>query len=808
MQWKLRWAFLGLVAGLFASFPLAAQSTGSIVGQVSSASGEPLAGALVVLVGGRLQSYTGADGRFVLGAVPAGERNVRVEMLGHRTVTVTGVRVTSARPTELRIKLEAAPVPVRGVEVEAERVRLLEPEVSTSHQVMTGKELQELPIDRLDEALELTTGVSAGHFRGGRIGQETYLVDGLNVKNPLEASSKGAALEFSPTSLDELEIITGGLGAEYGSALSGAVSYATRRGNAERWDVRTSLRGDGFVPAGAGFTALSLSVGGPIRMLGLGTTLFVDGLAQGMIDADPRVGGLSCLTSADVAPELGARIDALRSNPQASRLYCPYAPSVLPHDAGDKLIGFLRLDRPLGGGVSLTATYLGNRLQRQLYTSELKYSAGSQLGQRTLGSLGTLALDWTRNRKDRTDHLVARVSAMRLDRYLGALDPLNERATFAGFGLAGFRFLGESFARSGPQAQLDAGTGVPGYAPEVGTLGSPFGPGGAGIFFTAGTPQLANWTRSDQVGADLQGEVYTSRAVTVRGGLSGKLFRVQSYERTAAAQLGSAFNYARFYPATLGGYGQVQWGAADDLNLQLGIRFDAFRPGLEFRPDRADFLAPTEQTTWKKAILPRFGASMPLPGSDNRTVVRVNFTRLAEPPDFQYFLDTTLGDSLRTSIRRQGNANLSFESGSAYEAAITHLIGTHVSVGLTAFRKNLDNLVSGDVRFASADPTFSLADYGTVSGVELAANARWPLAQIRGGYSLQKAVGVSSTALGDTVIGYTDVRTTYPLAFDQRHTIDLSLLAGRAAVKLGAGRTFVVRKLGFGVDNRSTVAVA
>lgn len=790
----------------------AAQTNGSILGQVTSAAGEPLRGVQVSVTSPALRAVTGTDGRFVLGAVPAGERTVHVEMLGYRAVTVTGVRVSSGRATELKLQLEPAPVSLKGIEVEAERVRLIEPEVSTTHEVVTGRELRELPLDRIEDALELATGVSQGHFRGGRIGQETYVVDGLAVKNVLEASSKGAALEFSPTSLDEMDVITGGLSAAYGSAISGAVSYATRRGSRERWESNAGLRSDGFQPKGSGFTSLSLTTGGPLRMLGDGTTVFGDLLLQGMADADPHARGATCLSSTDLPTEVASRLQLLRGGAGAS-LYCPYAPSTLPHDAGDRVIGFLRLDRPLGGGLSLTATALGNRLQRQLYTPELKYSTGSQLGQRSYGSLGTLTLDWTRNRGELTQHALLRGGVMRLDRYLGALDPwtMGDRPTFANFGFGGFRFLGEDFARSSPEAQLQAGTGVPGYVPEGGAIGSPYGPAGQGIFFTTGTPQLANWTRSEQVSADVLGEVYTATGVVARAGASGKLFRIQSYERTAAANPGSAFNYALFFPRTASGFGEVQWGTSDELHVQIGVRLDAFKPGLDFRFDRANFLAPSLQTDWKLALMPRFGASMPLPGSRGRTVLRANFTRLAEPPDFQYFLDTTVGDSLRTSIRRQGNANLSFEHGSAYEVGVTQLLTPALSAAVTVFRKDLENLVSGDVRFGSStDPTFSLADYGTVTGLEVAVRGRWPGWTLRAGYSLQKAVGVSSGALGDTVISVSDSRVTYPLSFDQRHSIDASVLAGRAAGgkgRWGAALAATARS-GYPLDRRLSVSGA
>ncbi|HEX9106244.1 MAG TPA: carboxypeptidase-like regulatory domain-containing protein, partial [Longimicrobiales bacterium] len=150
-----------LAAGLLLLLPTAglAQSTGSILGSVSGPAGEPLRGAQVSVVSPALSAVTAADGRFVVGAVPAGERVVRVQMLGYRTLTLDRVQVRLGRATELRVRLEAAPVEMQPLEVNAERIRLIEPDVSTTHAVIAGRELRELPLDRLDQALALATGV-------------------------------------------------------------------------------------------------------------------------------------------------------------------------------------------------------------------------------------------------------------------------------------------------------------------------------------------------------------------------------------------------------------------------------------------------------------------------------------------------------------------------------------------------------------------------------------------------------------------------------------------------------------------------
>lgn len=763
---------------------LSAQATGTIFGRVvDAASGQPLAGALVRTVPPLARALTTEDGRFVLVGVPAGERTVRVEMLGYRPLEITGVQVRAGRGTELRLELESSALELEPVRVAVERVRLIEPEVALTHEVVIGRELRELPLDRVAEAIELAPGVSDGHFRGGRVGQESYVLDGVEVRNQFEGSVFGLGLEISPTALDEVEVITGGFGAEYGSALSGVVSFVTRRGDPDRWTGRASLTTDHWAPESLfrGFTGLSASAGGPLRPLG--ATLFADVLLQGFMDADPRARGLTCLRPGDTGPELAQEIEALRSDPTTSHLYCPYTGSALPAQRGDKLIGFARLDRPFGDDANLTLSLLRNRSQRQLYTPEFKYNAHYQLGQRTTGTLASIGLDRVWHLGQRAFHVTARGAFVRVDRYLGALDlaALRERATFAGFGFSDFEFLGEDFVRSPVEDQIAAGIAVPGYVAPGGSVGSPFGPAAEGIFFTTGTPEIAAWSRFDSYSADLVGEMNTTSGHAVRAGASAKLFEVQSYERVLSYLPGSLPNYARFYPRTLSAFAEAQLAAADQVTIYLGGRIEAFQAGLRFRRDRSDFLGAVEDTEWKVHLAPRLGVALPVPGTDGRTSFRFTYGRVSQPPDFRYFLDTAIDDSLRTDIRRQGNPNLAFERGTSYEAGLTQLVGDNAAISAVAFRKELSNLVTGSITFSDTDPgQFTTGDFGTVNGLELSLRGRWPLLSVRVGYTLQKATGVASTAFSDSIIGPDEARVEFPLAFDRRHSADFAIMAGAA----------------------------
>lgn len=782
-RWRLVVTMIAVALGLPGSgMAQTARLTGRVIDGDTST---PVTGASIRIVALDLEAVTTSTGRFVLAGIPAGTHDVTIDLLGYTSLRLLGVEFRAGRPTELAIRLEPSPVALAPIVVEADRIPLIEPEVSETREIIPGRVLRELPVTRIGEVIDLATGVSDGHFRGGQVGQEVYLVDGFALKNQLEATTGGASIELAPTSLREIEIVTGGFNSEYGSALSGVVSYRTRSGAPERWEGSVTLRGDHLAPAAAstGFTAFNIHGGGPVSFLGERATLFADLHLEGLNDADPRARGLRCLRTEDADDELAAAMVALQSGPGGSNLSCPFEDSGLPGQLGDRLIGFLRFDSPGLGGL-FSVSILHNRFQRGLYTPEFKYNAASGLGQRTRATLAALNYESSSQTRNGANHLTIRVAAQQLDRYLGAVDrrALSNRNTLAGFGLSDIEFLGEDFARSPIEDQLAEPQAIPGYVQPAGRIGSPFGPAAEGIFVADGTTGIANWTRSSLLGADVVGEMLFVTGASFRGGFSGRLHRVEVYERTRAWLAGSAPNFARFFPATLSGFVEANLRPEELFTVNVGVRVEAFRNGLEFRADRSDFLTPVIDTEWNVNFGPRIGFAGAFRNSSGRTAFRVSWARMAQPPDFQFFLDSTIGDSLRTDISRQGNPQLSFEEGSTIELGISHQFGHTVGLEIVGFHKALGKLLTGSVQLVGTTPgQFTTGDEGTVNGAEISGVASFPDVLVRLGYSLQKATGLTAGSFADTGAVMTGRPEPVPLVFDRRHTIDATILLGRSA---------------------------
>src|SRR5258708_24545864 len=89
-------------------------------------------------------------------------------------------------------------------------------------------------------------------YRGGRLGQESFIIDGLQVKNQLDASTGGLGLRVPVAMLTAAALTTNGFSARYGQALSGLVNVVTREGG-ERWSSRAAYESDRPAPHARGY---------------------------------------------------------------------------------------------------------------------------------------------------------------------------------------------------------------------------------------------------------------------------------------------------------------------------------------------------------------------------------------------------------------------------------------------------------------------------------------------------------------------------------------------------------------------------
>jgi TonB-dependent starch-binding outer membrane protein SusC len=110
---KAKTIFAVLLAVLVPS-SLYGQTTGQITGVVTSDVGQPLAGVQVSVMGTQLGSITGADGRYTISNVSAGEHAVRAISVGYGSQEQT-VTVTAGSAAVLNFELASRAVVLEGV---------------------------------------------------------------------------------------------------------------------------------------------------------------------------------------------------------------------------------------------------------------------------------------------------------------------------------------------------------------------------------------------------------------------------------------------------------------------------------------------------------------------------------------------------------------------------------------------------------------------------------------------------------------------------------------------------------------------
>ncbi len=238
----------GIFAGLFtliATAPAVAQS-GKLSGQVVDEQGEPLIGTTVLIVGTQQGAATDVNGQYAVINIPPGTYSVRYSMIGFSTQIVEGIRIQSNQTTEQNVTLTEEVIEGEEVIVTAERP-IVDVSLTSSMATVSREEIAVLPVQRLEDIVNLQAGVIDGHFRGGRSGEVQYQVDGVSVNNPFD---NAPTLSLDRSVLQEVQVISGTFDAEYGQAMSGVVNAVLRAGQTDQYEFQVeTFFGDYFSTA-------------------------------------------------------------------------------------------------------------------------------------------------------------------------------------------------------------------------------------------------------------------------------------------------------------------------------------------------------------------------------------------------------------------------------------------------------------------------------------------------------------------------------------------------------------------------------
>jgi hypothetical protein len=208
-------------------------TTGKIAGTVRDArTNEPLPSANVVIEGTAIGAATNMDGYFVILNIPPGRYKVTASLVGFRNSSALNVRVDIDQTTDLNLKLSEEAVTGEEVTVIAARPVIVR-DVAASRANIEAADIDKLPITSVTSAVTLQAGIQGGLvIRGGGADQTVFVVDGMMLR---DERTNQPFTGISLSSIQDVQVQTGGFNAEYGNLRSGVVNVVTREGSTSKY---------------------------------------------------------------------------------------------------------------------------------------------------------------------------------------------------------------------------------------------------------------------------------------------------------------------------------------------------------------------------------------------------------------------------------------------------------------------------------------------------------------------------------------------------------------------------------------------
>ena len=330
-------------------------------------------------------------------------------------------------------------------------------------------------------------------------------------------------------------------------------------------------------------------------------------------------------------------------------------------------------------------------------------------------------------------------------------------------------------------------------------------------YFIAGDDN--SWTTREATTSILRGN-FASQVTANHLIQTGVEFLAYDLYNLGTTNYGSSNLYMEFYdvqPQSLSMYVQDKM-EYEGMIVNAGLRYDMYNPDgvspadpldpLELNDDGTIKLDketykvglpiikdPVKAST-KHMVSPRLGISYPITDRSKLHFTYGHYYQIPRGDD----LYENLSFDMRGAIRRRGNPDLNPERTIAYEVGIIQQFTDDLTIDLTGFTKDIDQLVNSVHVDITNDYSYFLNDefngvthgiYGRVQGFELTIR-KWRTERSRVSGMLSYTYSVAKGKGSSRNLGYLtyyrqqpDVTESHPLAWDQRHivsgTLDIQL---------------------------------
>ena len=775
-----------------------AGTVGKIAGVVTDkATGKVIAGANVYVKGMALGASTDLDGTYEIRNVPAGKYTLICSMVGYKSINVQDFTVIPDFQAVQDFALEGTTIEGEVVTIVAEKP-LIQLDKTSSVQITSASEIKELPISGYQELVAVQSGVIEFNYnadsdalyynestnspkfivRGGRPEEVLFNVDGVTLNDPY---SGFVTIQVPELAWNDFLLHKGNFAAEYGRYMSGVVNYATKSGG-ERFSFQMDLSTDNLSGDENRHdqNLYSFAFGGPIVKNWRFFTAFDKGWDQ---DRNPSSGWQWGMNennydnyysyfgkiTGQVTDKLRLDLGTIGSYDNWLEYRHPYffVPEHLPEYEDVNNVYYGRINHSLSEDLFYILTMSYNKVSR------------------FRGDHANFGDDW--------EHYLryGRVSFPRYDESTVFMDPGDPDAPWYAQPLRrnymrrstealGLRFdLHKRYhdnhdIQTGFEYRLHTIRHYENYFPQ-------------NMWFLDG--HLA-----DSLAAEMNMETRMDNA-----------FRETNffgYDRTGRDEVDDGINGAK-KPVIMGAYFQDKFNW-DNVIIDVGLRWDYLDPATDRlkyedlplgyvlddngdivyengEPKKDDSFDPEEDLVSAEThsiVSPRLGVSFPV---SDVTTYHFNYGHYTQfPPLYTLYVNYDYMAHMINEGGYQavfGNPNLKPEKTVAYEFGLSHQLNDYSVLDVTAFYKNVNDLVNNTQveAYPTAFSTYRNLDHAVIKGFELEAGMKeYKGIAARVNYTLSWATGTGSGADGDFRLSWTGTdppKMTPALDFDVRHNI-------------------------------------
>jgi outer membrane receptor protein involved in Fe transport len=735
---------------------------GKLTGMVTDKNtGEALPGVAVRVAGTNVGAATGPDGRYTIINAPAGSHDIEAVVIGYTSLRKEGVLIVPGLTAEVDFVLSPSAVELgQVITVKAERP-LIEKDVTGSTKIVTAEEIKQLPVRGFQQLTQLQAGVVANdnrgtnqlQIRGGRPGEVNYFIDGFNTQDFVNG---GVGANLNNNAIAEVVVLTGGFNAEYGQAMSGIVNTVTKESGIKT-SSQVEFRTDEFMgdKDRYGYNNLDFSLGGPLLSKNL--KYFSSFEYQHQADATPSSGWD------------GRKPDNnLKAYSGFAKLIYDLTPSMKLKLGGS----YYQDERKV---FDILWRYNPNHFVRRESKNQMYYlTLTHNISKNTFYNLSTNYFYTKLEEGD--DSLWSD-----FNNYVNTVDWTD--------------------SLYGPDGLYDYGTSDWSY-------GNNKRQDGSNIYYMPGVSQRVYSKRKStywgvnfdivsqvnpyhQIKSGFEGRFYTARWFRIDLPWRSNPF-LDNYDEdyyiiyhdTQTDTYDTTISHGTPYKPVTGAFYVQDKMEFKGMVVNAGLRFDMLKAGADKFIDQLDVNRGYENTPIDYKFSPRLGIAFPV---TENTSFHFNYGHFFQPPQLRFLYEGVSDaiDYINTGNAIIGDPGLRAEKTIAYEVGITKALSPTLRFDITAYTKNITDLVDTRLRTGlQRYVIYTNSDFARIRGVELALEKRrenyvsgkvsYTLSEAKGTGSYQRE-GYYDYITSATGLEIVFPKTEYYLDFDQRHTLSANI---------------------------------